>query len=273
MPSTLEQAVKVDGVDLHTLGYGLATVSGRLGMGSRAGSVVTTPYRGGRRIVAHRSWAPRTETWMMWVQATDPDTGAYGGIAQVNENVDALLRLFSGSPLTLTKTRRMDSGLVTVTADAEATGVRAEPTGPLRRMLTVDLLFGRPHWYGALVSSTSGAGASSFVVNGAGHVEAHRVVVRFTAVGSTWTNPTLTNDNYDPALMLGYTGAISAGNYVEVDADLATARTQTGSSVIGSITHSGDPLLMKVRPGSQTFLVGGSTRGTVSVSYRPAYHN
>lgn len=271
MSNIVTEYWEVDGVSLHTWAWAIETLNGREGL---------PPRRGDNEIVAYRRgevWRPkvfgaRQLSLVMWVKGSDANgiiPGA-GARAQFRSNLESLKSMFGVIDRELVLTRRIQTlaSLLVQTGKAECVGtIEPNMRGKTLAGFVADLLMADPFWYGApVVTAVPVAGAT---VTNVGTAPVRKMVIR---LNGPLTNPQLVNQSTSPVTALSYIGVIAGGNWVDLDTDNYTARDQTGASVIGNITHSGDRSWMQLLPGGNAMLLNvGAGAGNASISYSPAY--
>lgn len=117
------------------------------------------------------------------------------------------------------------------------------------------------YWYATTPDATTVSGTTGSIV-GSGTARTNRVTLTFTGI-----NATQTFSNTTTGATVVVTGDKTTHDVV-LDVDDFTA-TQNGSSVVGTVTHSGDYFWMTVDPGTNSFTLAGG--GSVVVSSYGAY--
>jgi len=208
----------------------------------------------------------------MWAKGSDADgviPGA-GARAQFRQNLESLKTMFGVIERELVLTRRIQTlaSLLVQTGKGECVGtIEPNMKGNTLGAFVVDLLMADPFWYGApVVSAVPLAGAT---VTNVGTTAARKMVIR---LNGPLTNPQLVNQSSSPVTAVSYVGSITGGNWVDLDTNNYTARDQTGASVIGNVTHSGDRSWMLLLPGVNAMLLNATAgTGNASLTYSPTY--
>lgn len=266
-----EEFWEVDGVSLHTWASAIATLEGREGLPPRRGGNQVVSYRPGE-VWRPKTFGPRDMALAMWVKGSDADgvIPIAGARAQWRSNLEALKSLFGiiDREVVLTRRLRTLSGLLVQTARGECMGT-LEPSmsGPTLGALVADIHMADPFWYGADIVTAIPLAGANIVHPGTAPVT--RMIIRFTG---PLTNPQLINQSTVPVISASYNGVIGVGEWVELDTDDYTARTQAGVSVIGNVTHSGARSWMQFIPGVNGMVLNAASgSGSVTITFAPSY--
>jgi hypothetical protein len=257
-----------------TYAYNVATLAGRERLPPKVGDNIRIPYRNGR------IWKPKTYdqqviTLGMWVIGSDVNGNIpVNSRGQFNSNLRALRKIFAptGRQLQLQRVMQYLTGAETHTAQGEASSQMDLTPSTIRAgSFTVDITMADPWWYGPPIVTTLNAGTT--VIAHPGDAEATAMTITFFGPLST---PRLTNQSISPVVNVTYLGSIPSGQTVTLDCTAFTAINQIGTSVIGSITHSGSLRWMLLEPGSNTMVLddaaGGSVgAGSCTVTFSPPY--
>lgn len=296
-PSTVGEDFQVNGQSLSTYAWGIQTLAGREQTPPVVGDNVRIPYRNGR-VWKTKTFDQRTLTLAMFVNGTDVNgaiptgfsTVAIARRAQFNSNLRTLKRLFAprSAQLSISRTLQFLTGVETHTALADAynpsSGGLTPGGGGLGTdqwdlvpvtinygTFSIDLVMADPWWYGP--QQTPSVTSAGLTITNPGDVEHDHPVITFNGPLS---NPMLTNTSLSLPIQVWYTGTIASGSSVILDAGAYTALTNLGSSVIGSVSHSGSLKWMLLEPGNNIMTLtnqqGGSVgTGNAVVQYSPPY--
>lgn len=273
MATYTEEFWAVDTIPLHTYAWGVEVSSE--GIPPRRGDNFAVPYRHGE-LWRPKQYAARSLALAMWVTSTDIDgneaSTEQGQRAQLRDNIEALKVLFSAydRQLTITRTIRLSTGLVTRYCLAECTGTLdfVPDTVPDAIRFAVELKMADPFWYDLndTVGNVPFAGAT---ITNPGTTRAQYMTI---VLNGPLTNPRLNNAAGSRNVWVAYQGTIAGGASVVLDTNDFTALTNLGANVISAVSHSGTSQWMELIPGGNpmSFPVGSGS-GNAVITYKAPY--
>lgn len=237
-----------NGIDLSTLAYNVASLTGRLTSPQRRGKDIEVPGRHGAIRTPGKKFAANTVVLPMWVIGTEEDGDVSNGVTNqelLHDNVDRLVRLFSTDTVELVYTppggtARRISGQVMEAIDfsSQAGGTRAE--------FAVALSVAGAFWedVAQVVANKTGTGVWAVAEFTGATAPMDDTLIRFTAPA---TNPRLTSPS---GVFVAYNAALSSSQWVEINC--ATWEVVGGSGLTASysaLDHGGDPRWFVMDPG------------------------
>jgi hypothetical protein len=262
----------IDNVPLRTLGWDIQAVSAGHGLPPIRGSNQIIPFRQGRRSYS-KTYDERSFALQMYVVGSDPSGGiplTPTGLEQLYNNLATLRQLFGRRSGLLTLKRVMPDGAVR-TAQAEVTGtVDFDSVRGNMARFVVDFVLPDPFWYAPSAAASVSWTASGQVwnVTHPGNFETSNLVINITG---GCTNPKIELGGTTIFVQVLVTNVV--GDILLIDCQNFTA-TKNGSSVLGSVSHQGDPSFFKLFPGVNALTLTSGvapTTNTVTITWPANY--
>jgi hypothetical protein len=254
----------VNGTDLSNYARIISTWDSVHGLPPVVGEDPQVPLRAGA-VHVDKVAGPRDLTVLVDVLGVNPSTGAdvASPAKQWNDNWRTLTALlWEPQPTTLTRRLAFTAGNEDQVQAATFLGATEPSFSNSEHALVAlswRLLDGA--WYAsAATTDTISTASDTFTL--AGTARSRRMTLTFSGVNATQT---LTNTTLGVSVTV--TGDKTT-HAVVLDVDDFTA-TQNGSSVVGTVSHSGDPYWMVFAPGSNALTLSGG--GSVAISCQAAY--
>jgi hypothetical protein len=279
MSNSSDEFWEINGTSLNQYCWSIKTIGGsRMAVPKLRGDNTLYPFRDGRSFRTKNADS-RVITLAMWVAGVNPATDnprTSNQKVQFNDNWRSLQKLFWSPATQLTLTRRWwDNAaaptLKTATALCELAGTM-DPTmtGRTRADFAVDLLLSDPYFYGPQITTTINANATA-TINNPGDIDVwSTITVEFNG---ELISPTLTNQTINPNVWFRVNTAVVANKVNVAVNDFTVTNTFDNSSLLGSVTHSGDRAWLKLKPGNNTVKLSstGNSTGNAVLKFKPAY--
>lgn len=244
---------EVNGVELATHGYMIYDI--QKGIPGRKGTNVEAAIIHGEQWREKR-FAPRQETWSIWITGDDPVTGqtasaSLGELSQYNANYDTVINLLTPSPQLLEVIHyRIDptdpNFYETRVAYGEViSAINISENRDLNYCeFAVDVNFPDPRWFSpsqVSASASFNAPSASFALPASdiGTAPVSYMEIEFVSTGDL-DEPHIVNLTYPNSTAdLGYKGTIPTGQSVIINTDALTVKKE-GVNVIGSLSRAGE---------------------------------
>lgn len=269
-----------NGVDLSSLCYNVASLTGRWTGPPRRGKDIDVPGRHGTVRSPRKKFSAGTVVLPMWVLGCT-ETGGVPPDASNQEvlyaNIDKLTRLFSSNQVELVH-QLPDGSLRRIVGQVMDALDLSSMAGGTRAEFAVSLVTAGAFWedVDSIIATRSGTGLWDVVPFEGATAPMDDLVVKFTGPS---TNPRITDnapvDSSASGVYVAYNAVLTGSQSVAVDCKTWTV-TGTGiTAAYSAVDHGGDPRWFVMQPGDPTPRVtasqtAGST-GVFSISGRRKY--
>jgi phage-related protein len=256
-----------DGVELNTAAWWVAEVPEGIGTPALRGSNIKMPLSHGSKYVPKR-YDERTILMPMYVLPKST-AGVYGGIEQLDTNIDYLSGLFGRRGQKVLKRIMADGTERTATAEIMQS-ISFNRSNPGAVKFAVEFLLTDPFFYGttATTETIEVDGTETWTHSNPGTAPNMKAEITFTG---PLTSPKILNNT--TGVWVQYNGTINTGDTVIIDCANFTCMLE-GETALTSFRHGGDMNWFPIEPGDNNMVLtctGSSAGSAASISYYPAY--
>jgi len=266
---------RIDGTQLQTLGFNIATMGGRQRMAAARGGNIAVPYRHGT-LWTPKYYEEQDLSLAMWVIGADPITGDIPSDPQVDfySNLETLQQLFSGLDVLKVLTKKHPTLAADVVANCEVVDQVdfSSEAGATRAGFVVDLVLPEV-WFEPGAYSTDGgptvrADTAQWTVAVGGDVDTNAIRITLNAATGTPSNIRLTNESLGDGTdhYVDYLDVFATSEEVIIDVEAWTAELDGTTNVVNNVDWSGQPQFFRLSPGNNDLLLA-VTGGPITVTF------